>query len=532
MDSKFSKFLRIAAWGVTIVLLVVLIIRVGKRKNVVNLSGVDSNWAKLMLILNCVDKDYVDAIDYDKVTEDILPDIMSQLDPHSVYLPPQELKESEESLQGGFGGIGIQFNVPNDTAIVTNVIVGGPSEKAGLMTGDRIVKVDTVTIAGVKMPQDSMMLYMRGKEGSKVEITVKREGAAKPVSFNIVRGKIPLNSIDVSFMINDTTGYMKLSKFSKTSHYEFLTAMSLLRDKGIKKLIFDLRDNPGGYLDQALRLSNEFLKKGELVVYMEGRNRPRQDFTADGHGGCQDLELAVLINEGSASSSEIFAGAMQDNDRGTIIGLRSFGKGLVQDPVFFSDGSGIRLTVARFYTPTGRCIQKPYSDDYYADIYERYVHGEMMSADSIKVNDSLRFTTPKGKTVYGGGGIVPDIFVPIDTVGVTDFMVNCNRQSLLIKYANELADKNRKALRNIHTMNDLNVFLDKLDLGTGFLAYAKVKEVVPKDDEWKISGDIMVTQLRALIGRYTPMDNEGFYPIYLTLDNVTQKALENRATVQ
>lgn len=526
MSEKFNNILKWSIRVVTIVLLLILIFQVSNRRNKIDISKVDSNWAKLMLVLNCVDKDYVDKLDYEKITEDILPTIMKELDPHSIYLPPQDLKESEESLQGGFGGIGIQFNVPNDTAIVTNVISGGPSEKAGLLSGDRIVKVDTTTIAGRKMPQDSMMLYMRGKEGTKVNISVKREGEPNLISFNITRGKIPLNSVDVSFMINDTTGYIKLSKFARTTYSEFLSAILELRDAGMNKLIFDLRDNSGGYLDQALRLANEFLHKGDLVVYMEGRNRPRQDFTADGTGLCQDVELVVLINEGSASSSEIFAGAMQDNDRAMLYGLRSFGKGLVQDPVFFSDGSGIRVTVARFYTPTGRSIQKPYSD-YEEDLYDRYLHGEMMNADSIKVNDSLKYTTPKGRIVYGGGGIIPDVFVPLDTLGVTDFMVKCNRQSVQIKFANEISDRNRAKMRNIKDTVALNQFLDNLNIEKEFLAYAKKNNLTPTTEEWATSGQIMMIQIRALIARYTPMDEKGFYPIFLTIDNVVQKALEN-----
>ncbi len=479
-----------------------------------------------MLVLGSVDKDYVDQIDYGKVTEDILPSLMKELDPHSVYLPPQDLKTSEESLQGGFDGIGIQFNVPNDTAIISNVISGGPSEKAGLLSGDRIIKVDDHVIAGVKMPQDSMVLFMRGPKNSKVLISVQREGEGL-LQFKLKRDKIPVKSVDVAYMINDTTGYIKLSKFAKTSYQEFLEATIKLKEQGMKKLLFDLRGNSGGYLDQALMLSNEFLKKGDLVVYMEGKNRPRQDLFADGKGGCMNIQLDVLIDESSASSSEIFAGAMQDNDRATIFGLRSFGKGLVQEPVYFSDGSGIRLTVARFYTPTGRCIQKPYSTDYDYDIIERYQHGELFNADSIKVNDSLKFITPKGKVVYGGGGIIPDIFVPIDTVGVTDFYVKCNKQSLQIQFASQIADKNRARMRNIRDMKTLNAFLDGLGLEKGFLEFAKSKSVVPEGDQWKISGNIIITQLRALVGRYTAMDDDAFYPIYLTTDNVVKRALVN-----
>ena len=352
-----NKLLRTILLAISILIAAILIANAIKgRQQKVDINSIDSDWAKLMVILKTMDDNYVDDIDHKKVTEDILPALMKELDPHSVYLPPSDLKEAEESLQGGFDGIGIQFNVPADTAIVTSVITGGPSEKAGLLTGDRIIKVDETVIAGVKMDQDSMVKLMKGPKGTKVRISVKRNGEKDLIPFDITRDKIPVNSIDVAFMLNDTTGYIKLSKFARTSYLEFLEAAAELRLKGMKRLIFDLRDNTGGYLDQALLLSNEFLEKGDLIVYMEGKHREREDMHADGRGSCKNIELAVLINESSASSSEIFAGAMQDNDRATIYGVRSFGKGLVQEPVYFTDGSGIRLTIQRFYTPSGRCI--------------------------------------------------------------------------------------------------------------------------------------------------------------------------------
>ena len=380
------------------------------------------NWDKISLVLQQIEKNYVDSIDYDAISEKIIPEILKELDPHSVYLPPEELKEADEGLQGNFDGIGITFNVPSDTLVVISVLAGGPSEKVGLVAGDRIVEIDGRNVAGVKFPQDSMMKMLRGTSGTKVNIKVRRDGEL--VDFQIVRGKIPIKSVDVAYMLNDTTGYIKLSKFSKSSYLEFLQSTVKLRAAGMKKLVFDLRDNPGGYLDQALYLSNEFLKKDQIIVYMQGLHRERQDFKASGNGLCQDLELVVLINENSASSSEIFAGAIQDNNRGLIVGRRSYGKGLVQEPIYFSDNSGIRLTVAKYYTPTGRYIQKPYEkgDDtsYNEDIVERYIHGEMMEKDSIPSS---------------GGGIIPDVFVPVDTVGVTDLLVKINRQSAQMKFS-------------------------------------------------------------------------------------------------
>jgi len=302
------------------------------------------DWAKLEIILNNVIEKYVDSLDRKEITEKILPVIMNELDPHSVYLPPEDLSDADESLMGEFFGIGIMFTVPEDTAIVNSVIVGGPSEKAGIQPGDRIVAVDDSTIAGVKMPQNDMVKKMRGKKGTTVKISLLREG--EKVDVNIVRDKISEKSVDVWFMVNDTTGYLKLSKFARTSYEEFMKGVDELKEKGMKRLIFDLRDNTGGYMDQAILLSNEFLEKGKLIVYVEGAHYKREDIFATGKGSCRDLQLAVLIDENSASSSEIFAGAIQDNDRGTIYGLRSFGKGLVQEPLYFSGGSGIRLTVA------------------------------------------------------------------------------------------------------------------------------------------------------------------------------------------
>lgn len=480
----------------------------------------DHKWDKLLLILEQIDRNYVDTIDYEAVIERTLPALMSNLDPHSLYLPPQELKSADESLEGNFSGIGIEFNVPDDTATVINVVTGGPSERAGLLSGDKIVKVDGENIAGIKMNQDSMVARLKGPQGSVVNIEVKRDNLKELLPFSITRDRIPVNSLDVALMLNDTVGYMKLSKFAKTSHAEFAEAAEKLRSEGLKTLIFDLRDNAGGYLDQALLLANEFLGKDELIVYMEGLHRKRSDFHADGKGRMQDVKLYVIINEGSASSSEIFAGAIQDNDRGTIAGRRSYGKGLVQEPIYFTDKSGIRLTVARFYTPTGRSIQKPYSENYRYDILERYEHGEMMEADSMKINDSLKYVTPKGKIVYGGGGIIPDIFVPLDTAGVTDYLIDVNRKSLQIKYSARLADRYRQQLRRVGSMEDLRELLGRIDIGSGFRNYAAANGVpLPDVAEWRKSEEIIVTQIKGLFGRYSKLDDIAFYSYLLQIDN-------------
>lgn len=491
------------------------------------LSITAGKWDKMMLILGQIDNNYVDSVDYSKITEEAIPFVLQKLDPHSVYLSPKELQSADEQLNGNFDGIGIQFNVPNDTAIVINAISGGPSERAGLLSGDRLVKVDDRIVAGVKMSQDTLVSFLRGKSGSMVNVSVKRMGVDKLISFDIKRDKIPIKSVDVSYMINDTLGYVKLSKFTRTSYSEFMEALDKLNKEGVTSLIFDLRANSGGYFDQALLLSNEFLEKGALIVYMQGRHRKRQDFYADNNGKYRDLGLKVLIDEGSASSSEIFAGAIQDNDRGLIVGRRSYGKGLVQEPIYFSDNSGIRLTVARFYTPTGRSIQKPYEEENYRDdIIERFRHGEMMSADSIKYNDSLKYTTPAGRVVYGGGGITPDVFVPIDTVGVTPFFIKVTNLGLTFKFSALMSDVYRKQLNTITNLKELSDFFAKEDFESKFLDFTSKNGVKAPPAEWKESKEIMMNHVKAFIGRYTPLDDNGFYPVLLELDAVVKSAIE------
>ena len=490
-------------------------------------DGDYNRWRKLNLILQEVQKNYVDTIDMQAMTDAAVSAALAELDPHSVYLPPVELTESEVELAGNFEGIGITFNVPNDTAIVLSAIPGGPSEKAGLMQGDRIIKVDEKVIAGMKTPQDSMIRLMKGPSGTKVKITVNRDGALIP--FEIVRDKIPVHCVDAAFMIDDTTGYIKLSKFSRTTYKEFREASAKLLDAGMKHLIFDLRNNTGGYFDQALMLSNEFLQKGEQIVYMEGRERPRQEFDADGRGSLKDIRLSVLIDEGTASSSEIFSGAIQDNDRGVIFGRRSFGKGLVQEPINFTDGSGIRLTVSRFYTPSGRCIQKPYDKDYAYDIYERYAHGEMTSADSMKVDTSSVYYTVKGRRVYGGGGIIPDVFVPIDTTKATRFFINCNKKATTVRFASAMFDKYKGELAEIEDFDKLAAYLESIDLDSQFLEFAdRVDGIRPAKGEWAESRVYMMPQINALVGRYSKLNDEAFHRFYIPIDDNIQTALKHQ----
>ena len=515
----------IAVLGVAVGALAVLAYdSYSQKKNLIRVQYGD--WRKLNLILDQIDRNYVDTINVNDVTEAAITAALAELDPHSVYMPPVELTEAETDLAGNFDGIGIQFNVPNDTAIVLEVIPGGPSEKVGLQKGDRILKVGEKDIAGVRFPQDSMVRRMKGPAGTKVTVTVGRGNERIP--FEITRGKIPMHCVDAAFMINDTTGYIKLSKFSRTTFTEVTEASAKLVGEGMTRLIFDLRDNTGGYLDQALLLSDMFLRKGDEIVYMQGLHRKKDNYKADGKGQLQDIGLTVLINESTASSSEIFAGAIQDNDRGVIIGRRSFGKGLVQEPIYFSDGSGVRLTVARFYTPSGRCIQKPYSENYQYDIYKRYADGEMYDADSIKVDSTAAYKTVAGRTVYGGGGIIPDIFVPVDTTRVTKFFIACNKKATQMRFASAMFDRYKGSLTEIGDYDELNRFLDRMNLPAAFREYASSKDGIScTQKEWDETSDYLLPQLRALVGRYSRLGENAFYKMYLNVDVTLKKAIES-----
>lgn len=526
---RFNISITIALLGVLVgVLLTLIMVRLaGFHKE---FDGDYNRWRKLNLILQEVEKNYVDTINMEGMTDAAVAAALAELDPHSVYLPPVELTESETELSGNFEGIGITFNVPNDTAVVLNPVIGGPSERAGLMQGDRIVRVNDRTVAGVKMPQDSMVRLMKGPKGSKVRITVNRNGTLIP--FDIIRDKIPVHCVDAAFMIDKTTGYIKLSKFTRTTYKEFTEAADKLLAQGMTRLLFDLRDNSGGYFDQSWKLANEFLERGDEVVYMEGRHRPRQDFDADGRGRLKDVQISVLIDEGTASSSEIFSGAIQDNDRGVIVGRRSFGKGLVQEPINFTDGSGIRLTVSRFYTPSGRCIQKPYDKDYQYDIYERYAHGEMTSADSMKVDTTAVFYTVKGRRVYGGGGIIPDLFVPMDTTRATTFYINCNKKATQMRFAQEMFDRYRGSLAGIDDFTRLDNYLDEIGLASQFLDYAsRVDGIKPKEGEWAETAPYLMPQLKALVGRFSKLGDEAFYRFYIPIDDTIQAALKNSSRI-
>ena len=418
-----------------------------KNLNITNLSPTN----KISTLLEVINRNYVDTINVQKVTEDIIPDILRELDPHSVYIPAKDVEIVNDELDGSFGGIGIHFNMQNDTVIVVDVIGGGPSELVGLLPGDRIIAVEDSTIAGVKLADTKVVSMLRGKKGTKVNITVKRPNVGN-IEFEITRGDIPTYTVDVAYMITPETGYVKVSKFGAKTYDEFINALAKFKHNNAKSMIVDLRGNQGGYLEIAAKMLNEFLSKGDLIVFTKGKAVPYAESRANGSGSAKSIRLIVLVDEWSASASEIFAGAIQDNDRGLIIGRRTFGKGLVQNQFPFSDGSALRLTIARYYIPSGRCIQKPYDeglDQYNQDIYNRYIHGEMYEKDSIQQNNNEEYRTKNGRIVYGGGGVLSDIFVPTDTTDVTISLNRLIQKGLIYKFAFDYSDKNRKRLSSL-----------------------------------------------------------------------------------
>ena len=485
----------------------------------------NQDWSKVNLILDIVQKNYVDSVEEEPISDAVIEGILSKLDPHSIYFPPKQLTAAQEDLAANFEGIGIQFNVPNDTAIVLEVIAGGPSEKAGLCVGDRILKVDDQLIAGVRFPQDSMVRRMKGPSGTRVTITVQR--GKEEIPFKITRGKIPTRSVDASFIVQDQVGYIRLAKFSRTTFAECHDAAENLLDRGMKHLILDLRDNTGGYLDQAILLCNDFLERGDVILYVKGRERVREMFRADGRGSLKDVGLTVLISEGSASASEIVAGAIQDNDRGRVIGRRSFGKGLVQEEYDFSDHSGLRLTVARYYTPSGRCIQKPY-EEYESDMYNRIADGEMFSADSVKLDKSDIHYTKNGRIVYGGGGIMPDVFVPMDTTRVSKFYQQCNRRGTQMRFASSMLDRYRERLLAIEKYPEMDLFLKEINVPAAFRDFAAKKDgITATQAEWEQTLPYLVPQLNALVARFSKLGENAYYKYYLPVDKTVTVALED-----
>lgn len=486
---------------------------------------------KLNTLFDIIQDEYVDAIDLDSLVEEQIPHLLKSLDPHSSYIPVKDLEKVNGELEGSFGGIGIQFQVMNDTICVVEVISGGPAEKVGVVPGDRIIAVDTVDLVERHISDEDVRSMLRGDKGTTVTIRVKRSNASKPLTFDIVRGDIPMTSVDATYMIDDNTGYVKVNRFARTTYSEFLQAVSKLKYHGAERLIVDLRGNGGGYMEPALLMANEFLPAYSKIVMTKGRNNSDNSTVfSDGTGAFTDIELVVLVDEFTASSSEIFAGAIQDNDRGIIVGRRSFGKGLVQRPITLPDSSEIRLTVQRYYTPSGRCIQKDFqrgnTDLYDEEIIDRYNRGEIFSADSILLKTDELFKTANGRTVYGGGGIMPDLFVPSDTTGYTSYYINVSNAGLLQKYAYETADLNREEFSKADNVEALLSMLPADGvLLQSFAQYAAANGIPARWHYINISSSLIVNQLKALIARDI-LGFDAFYEIYNRRDNTVRQALK------
>lgn len=436
---------------------------------------------KLNALLRVIDDQYVDTVNMTDLVEKAMPQILAELDPHSTYIPAQKLEEVNSELEGSFSGIGVQFTIQEDTIHINSVVPGGPSEKVGLMAGDRIVMVNDSLFVGKGLTNEKAMRNLKGPKGTTVKLGIKRASEKELLNFTITRGDIPQNTIDAAYMINDKFGYVQISKFGRTTHVELLNAIAQLTHKDCQGLIIDLRDNTGGYMEAATRMVNEFLPEGKLIVYTQGRKYPRMEEYANGTGSCQKMPIVVLVNEGSASASEIFAGAIQDNDRGTIVGRRSFGKGLVQQPIDFSDGSAIRLTIARYYTPSGRCIQRPYENgnnsEYEMDWINRYEHGEFFSKDSIKLDEDQKYYTTLGRPVYGGGGIMPDVFVPQDTTGVSSYLIEVSNKGLILQFSFQYSDRNRSKLSECENEDEMYQYLRRQGIVDQFIRFADSKGV-------------------------------------------------------
>lgn len=496
----------------------------GNKLGIINTS---SN--KLNALLHIIDEQYVDTVSMFNLVEEAMPQILAELDPHSSYIPAKDLEAVNSDLKGSFSGIGVQFTIQDDTIHINSVIQGGPSEKVGLLAGDRIVEVDDSSFVGKIVTNSEAMRRLKGEKGSKVKLGIYRPGEKEILHFTVVRGDIPVKSIDAAYMINDKFGYVKVNKFGETTYPELLVALAQLSQANCKGMIIDLRGNTGGYMAAAIQMVNEFLPNNKLIVYTEGRKSPRENYTSNGTGSSQTMPLIVLMDEGSASASEIFAGAIQDNDRGTIIGRRSFGKGLVQQPIEFSDGSAIRLTIARYYTPSGRCIQKPYEKgndaEYEMDIITRYEHGEFFSADSIKQNIKEIYHTSLGRTVYGGGGIMPDIFVPQDTTGMTSYYRMAATRGLIIRYTLDYTDKNRNKLKEYDTPQKMEAYLKTQNLLEKFAEYAEKKGLKRRNILMYKSKQLFEESLYGNI-IYNMLGIEAYITYSNLADKTVQKALE------
>ena len=520
-------------WGYVLVPLLLSIgiiggIFIGRYSAMVRLTDEEK---KLRTILEVINQQYVDEVNPDSLLEKVIPDLLAQLDPHSVYIPKEDLQITNDDLESSFGGVGVMFQILNDTVNVIEVVAGGPSEMVGILAGDQILEANGKKISGVKATTDEVFSTLRGPEGTKVKVKVKRRSSAKPLTFEVTRGAIPSNSVDAKYMIDAHTGYVKVSKFARNTYDEFYNALGDLKAKGATKFVVDLRGNSGGFMDQAIYMANEFLPAGQMIVYTKGRMSENETVAvSDGTGQYQDSELVVLTNEYSASASEIFAGAIQDNDRGLVIGRRTFGKGLVQNQLALPDSSAIRLTVARYYVPSGRSIQKDYSKGkdgkYELDIVDRYTHGEFYNVDSIKVDKSKKFTTLGGRTVYGGGGIMPDVFVPEDTIGYTSYYVEASNLGLLQKFARDMSETYRPLMKGEKTMTAMNRVIPRDGaLLTAFVSYAAENGLPARWFYINKSRDLLTNMIKAFLARDL-VGYDAFIEILNQKDSTVKRALK------
>ncbi|WP_235328785.1 S41 family peptidase [Bacteroides caecigallinarum] len=528
MDNKYKRFMPILL-AVGIVIGIAIGVFYSNIYSSNRLGVIKGSSNKINALLRIVNDSYVDTMNMEDMVEKTMPLILSELDPHSSYIPAKNLEEVNSELKGHFSGIGIQFTIKDDTIHVNSVIPGGPSEKVGLMAGDRIIEVDDSAFVGKKVTNSEAMKRLKGEKGSEVKLGIFRPGEPETLHFTIIRGDIPVKSVDAAYMIDGKWGFVKVNKFGETTYPELLFALAKLNQENMQGLIVDLRGNTGGYMAAAIQMVNEFLPANKLIVYTEGRKFPRENYTSNGTGSSQSLPIVVLVDEGSASASEIFAGAIQDNDRGTIIGRRSFGKGLVQQPIEFNDGSAIRLTIARYHTPSGRCIQKPYEKgkgaEYEMDLLTRYEHGEFFSADSIKQNENEVYYTGLGRKVYGGGGIMPDIFVPHDTLGMTSYFRMAANRGLIIRYTFDYTDQNRNKLMEYKTEEEMSNYLKTQNLLVKFAKWAEKKGLKRRNNMLITSKELFETSIYGNI-IYNMLGMEEYIKYLNRTDNTVLKAVE------
>lgn len=537
-----KKFILPTLTVLGVVLGIIIGMALSQKANAQRIIYQNGTWqleqSKVDRLLQLMQTAYVDELNIDSITDEAMTDLVHKLDPHSSYIPKEDLEMVNSELAGSFSGIGVQFSIQQDTVRIVAVIAGGPSEGVGVLAGDKLITVDDSVFTGKKINNEKVMRTLRGEKGTQVKLGVLRSGMNEPLYFTVTRGDIPVTSVDAKFIIESDKGskdkgqkigFIRVNKFGETTYKEFISALADLYAKGATSYIVDLRENSGGYMEQAIRMANEFLHRGDLIVYSEGRAYPRYEANANGSGRFKDVPLVVLIDNFSASASEIFAGAMQDNDRATIVGRRSFGKGLVQQQMPFDDGSAVRLTVARYYTPSGRCIQKPYTlgdqEDYEKDLLDRFEHGEFYSADSIHFADTTIYYTKGGRKMYGGGGIMPDVFVGRDTTLNTPWYNRCVNLAYTYQFAYQYTDQHRKELSKFKDWQSLEKYLLKQNVLREFVKFAEDKGVEPNEAEIQKSRPLMTRLLNAYIVRNI-LGDEGFFPLFERDDEITKAAVE------